>query len=73
MLDVTRLRVLEAVARTGSVTKAAADLHYAQPTVSHHLKVLRDAGLVTSEKRGVNMWYAVVPATLELLRDALGR
>lgn len=44
-----------------------------QPTVSHHLKVLREAGLVTSEKRGVNIWYAAVPAALDLLRDALGR
>ena len=44
-----------------------------QPTVSHHCKVLRDAGLVTSEKRGVNMWCAVVPATVKLLRDAPGR
>jgi ArsR family transcriptional regulator len=40
--------------------------------VSHHLKVLRDAGLVTSQKRGVNIWYAVVPAALEVLREALG-
>lgn len=37
MLDVTRLRVLAAVARYGSVTKAAEALNYAQPSVSHHL------------------------------------
>ena len=37
MLDLTRLRVLEAVARYGSVTAAARALHYAQPSVSHHL------------------------------------
>lgn len=37
MLDVTRLRVLDAVARLGSVTAAARELHYSQPTVSHHL------------------------------------
>ena len=42
-----------------------------QPTVSHHLKVLTDAGLATSEKRGRNVWYAVVPAALEALRGAL--
>jgi len=42
-----------------------------QPTVSHHLKVLREAGLFTSEKRGVNVWYGVVPAALEGLRTAL--
>jgi DNA-binding transcriptional LysR family regulator len=37
MLDVTRLRALVAVAQHGSVTKAARALHYAQPSVSHHL------------------------------------
>ena len=42
-----------------------------QPTVSHHLKVLRDAGLVTSEKRGTWAWYRVVPARVDGLRAAL--
>src|SRR6201996_2689754 len=37
MLDVTRLRVLVAVARNGSVTAAARELYYAQPSVSHHI------------------------------------
>src|ERR671915_673029 len=37
MLDVTRLRVIDAVARHGSVTAAAKELHYSQPTVTHHL------------------------------------
>src|SRR5262249_42347211 len=37
MLDVNRLRVIEAVARHGSVTAAAKELHYSQPSVSHHL------------------------------------
>src|SRR3954465_15844245 len=37
MLDVTRLRVLDAVARHGSVTAAARELSYSQPSVSHHL------------------------------------
>ena len=42
-----------------------------QPTVSHHLKVLVEAGLATSERRGRNIWYGVVPAALEALRGAL--
>jgi molybdate transport repressor ModE-like protein len=37
MLDVTRLRVIDAVARHGSVTAAARELHYSQPSVTHHL------------------------------------
>jgi molybdate transport repressor ModE-like protein len=43
MLDVTRLRVIDAVARTGSVTAAARELHYSQPSVTHHLGRLEEA------------------------------
>ena len=42
-----------------------------QPTVSHHLKVLKEAGLVTATRRGTNMWYAVVPEQLDALRATL--
>ncbi|MGY1746930.1 ArsR/SmtB family transcription factor [Blastococcus sp. SYSU D00695] len=42
-----------------------------QGTVSHHLRILVESGLATSEKRGRNVWYAVVPAALEALRGAL--
>jgi ArsR family transcriptional regulator len=38
-----------------------------QPTVSHHLKVLRDAGIVDSERRGLWAYYYVVPGALEEL------
>src|SRR6476620_4621517 len=37
MLDVNRLRIIDAVARKGSVTAAAKELHYSQPSVTHHL------------------------------------
>ena len=73
--DPVRLRMFSLLASSPDSAVCACDLvepvGKSQPTVSHHLKVLRDAGLVTSEKRGVNIWYAVVPGTLELLRDAL--
>jgi len=36
-----------------------------QPTISHHLKVLRDAGVVVSEKRGTNVWYRLAPGFSE--------
>jgi len=39
-------------------------LDLSQPTVSHHLKVLADAGLVVREKRGTWAWYSVVPERL---------
>lgn len=38
-----------------------------QPTVSHHLKVLADAGFVTRDKRGVWVYYAIVPAAVREL------
>ena len=40
-------------------------------TTSHHLKQLREAGLVTSQKRGTWVWYRVVPERLAAVRDAL--
>ncbi|WP_049571571.1 LysR family transcriptional regulator [Streptomyces sp. SBT349] len=53
MLDLTRLRVLVAVARTGSVTAAAEALHYAQPSVSHHLARLEsEVGVVLVRRAG---------------------
>ncbi|QAY62647.1 LysR family transcriptional regulator [Xylanimonas allomyrinae] len=52
-LDLTRLRVLAAVARTGSVTAAARELGVAQPSVSHHLSRLEsEAGLPLLERAG---------------------
>ena len=42
-----------------------------QPTVSHHLKVLREAGLVGSERRGLWAYYYVVPDSLEELSEWL--
>src|SRR3954468_6576036 len=61
MLDVTRLRVLETVARRGSVTAAAAELPYSQPTVSHHLARLETetgAQLVQRVGRGIRLTAA---------------
>lgn len=53
MLDLTRLRVLVAVAREGSVTAAADALHYAQPSVSHHLARLEaEAGVPLTQRAG---------------------
>lgn len=74
--DPVRLRLLSLLATAPGGCVCACDLveplGKSQPTVSHHLKILREAGLVTSEKRGVNVWYAAVPAALESLRTALG-
>jgi DNA-binding transcriptional LysR family regulator len=61
MLDVTRLRVIDAVARHGSVTKAAKELHYSQPSVSHHLARLEaetGAQLLQRVGRGIRLTQA---------------
>jgi DNA-binding transcriptional LysR family regulator len=58
MLDVTRLRVIDAVARHGSVTAAAKDLHYSQPSVTHHLSRLEaetGAQLLQRVGRGIRL------------------
>ena len=58
MLDLTRLRVIDAVARNGSVTAAAKELHYSQPSVTHHLARLEaatGAQLLQRVGRGVRL------------------
>src|SRR5919112_1735136 len=58
MLDVTRLRVIDAVARHGSVTAAAKELHYSQPSVTHHLNRLEaetGAQLLQRVGRGIRL------------------
>lgn len=42
-----------------------------EPTVSHHLKQLYDAGLVTKERRGMNVYYRVVPQAVKAVGDVL--
>ena len=68
-----RLRLLHLL-RGGEVCvcdlTAAFDL--SQPTISHHLRVLRDVGLVTAAKRGTWSYYRLVPDAVEPLRIALG-
>jgi DNA-binding transcriptional LysR family regulator len=67
MLDVNRLRVIDAVARHGSVTAAAKELHYSQPSVTHHLSRLEaetGAQLLQRVGRGIRL----TPAG-ELLAD----
>ena len=75
LADPARLRLLSLVAAQPGGEVCACDLveplGKSQPTVSHHLKVLYEAGLVDREKRGTWVWYRVVPARLAALRAAL--
>ena len=71
--DPTRLAILRQLAGGDGICACdfTACCDVGQPTVSHHLKVLREAGLLTSERRGVNNWYAAVPSALDALRGVL--
>jgi ArsR family transcriptional regulator len=75
LADPTRLRLLSHVASAGGDEVCMCDLvepsGRSQPTVSHHMKILVDAGLVTRDKRGLWVWYRLVPDRLEALRNAL--
>ena len=58
MLNLTQLKVLEAVARHGSVTVVAKELHYSQPSISHHLGRLEaatGAKLIQRVGRGIRL------------------
>lgn len=67
--DPARLRLLSMVASHEGGEACVCDLieplGLSQPTVSHHLKVLVDAGLLTRDKRGVWAYYALVPGALD--------
>lgn len=79
LADPTRLRLLSIIAAHDDGEACVCDLTepvgLSQPTVSHHLKVLADAGLVTRDKRGVWAYYAIAPRALDQigthLRDHL--
>lgn len=75
--DPVRLRLLNLIATGERGEACVCDLtdsvERSQPTVSHHLKVLREAGLVTMTKRGTWAWYAVHAERLDDLRRVLGR
>ncbi len=76
LADPVRLRLLSllASAPTGEVCvcELVEPLDRSQPTVSHHLKVLSDAGLIVGEKRGRWVWYRAVPERLAPFRGVLG-
>lgn len=75
LADPARLRLVSMVLACGEdgacVCDLTAPLDLAQPTVSHHLRVLHDAGLVTREQRGVWAYYRADRAALADLAGAL--
>ena len=74
LADPARVAIVNRLAAADEVCVCdfVASLELAQPTVSHHLKVLRDAGLVESSRRGTWAFYRLVPGTVRALRHTLG-
>ncbi|MGI9022149.1 MAG: ArsR/SmtB family transcription factor [Acidimicrobiales bacterium] len=74
LADPVRLRLFSIVAAQGEVCSCEleAPLDRSQPTISHHTRVLADAGLICGEKRGRWVWWSIAPGRLAELRQALG-
>src|SRR5206468_7042187 len=74
LADPTRVAIVNRLAAADEVCvcdlNAAFDL--SQPTISHHLKILREAGLVESSRRGTWAYYRLVPEAVQQLRQTLG-
>ena len=73
--DPVRLQLLSSIASHAGgeacVCDVSAGVQVSQPTVSHHLRVLRDAGLLTSRREASWVYYAVVPEALAALSTLL--
>jgi ArsR family transcriptional regulator, arsenate/arsenite/antimonite-responsive transcriptional repressor len=70
LADPTRMSIVRELA--GAPEVCACDFttccDVRQPTVSHHLKILREAGVIEAERRGTSIWYRLAPAAAERLR-----
>jgi len=75
LADPTRLRLVSMVAAHEGGEACVCDLTeplgLTQPTISHHLRILVEAGIFTRDKRGVWAYYALVPAALDALSAVL--
>jgi ArsR family transcriptional regulator len=73
--DPVRLRLVSLIGAHQGGEVCVCDLTTAfdltQPTISHHLKVLREAGIIDSERRGTWVYYRLVPAALERMAALL--
>ena len=75
LAEPVRLRLMSLIASHPGGEACVCDLNDAfdlsQPTISHHLKVLHEAGLLNRDKRGVWVYYAVVPSVMDSLAAVL--
>ena len=67
--DDTRLAIMQMISEAGELCSCDIEQHFAlsQPTISHHLKLLRSAGLITGTRRGTWIYYRVIPKTLSTI------
>jgi ArsR family transcriptional regulator len=74
LADPTRVAIINSLSATDEVCvcNLTDAFELSQPTISHHLKILREAGLVASTRRGTWAYYRLVPESIEALRAALG-
>ena len=74
LADPTRVAIVNRLAGAGEVCvcELVAEARVSQPTVSHHLRVLRQAGLVAVSRRGTWAYYRLVPEAVGALARALG-
>ena len=74
LADPARVSILNRLAAADEVCVCdfVAALDLAQPTVSHHLKVLRDAGWIEGERRGTWIFYSLRPAAVARFRELAG-
>jgi ArsR family transcriptional regulator, arsenate/arsenite/antimonite-responsive transcriptional repressor len=74
LADPVRLRLISILAAQGEVCSCHLQepLGKSQPTISHHTRVLAQAGLIEADKRGKWTWWRIVPERLAAVRQALG-
>jgi ArsR family transcriptional regulator, arsenate/arsenite/antimonite-responsive transcriptional repressor len=74
LADPTRVGIVNTLSQVNEVCvcNLTETFDLSQPTISHHLKILREAGLVESSRRGTWAYYRIVPEAIDALRGALG-
>jgi ArsR family transcriptional regulator, arsenate/arsenite/antimonite-responsive transcriptional repressor len=74
LADPTRVAIVNRLSslETVCVCDLTAAFDLSQPTVSHHLRVLRDAGLIEADRKGTWAYYRLVPDAIDRLRAVVG-
>jgi ArsR family transcriptional regulator len=74
LADPTRVAIVNRLSTTSEacVCDLTAAFELSQPTISHHLRILRDAGLIEATRRGTWAYYSLLPGAIERLRGVFG-